>query len=36
MAKAKLTDDVKTYIVLALACFDSPSIASLAVKIASS
>jgi hypothetical protein len=32
MAKAKLADDVKTYIVQALACFDSPSIVSAAVK----
>jgi hypothetical protein len=32
MAKAKLTDEVKTYIVQALACFDSPSTVSAAVK----
>ena len=32
MAKAKLSDEVKTYIVQALACFDSPSIVSAAVK----
>jgi hypothetical protein len=32
MAKARLTDDVKTYIVQALACFDSPSIVAAAVK----
>lgn len=32
MAKAKLTDEVKTYIVQALACFDSPSIVASAVK----
>lgn len=32
MAKAKLSDEVKTYIVQALACFDSPSIAAAAVK----
>ena len=32
MAKAKLTDEVKTYIVQALACFDSPSIVAAAVK----
>ena len=32
MAKAKLSDEVKTYIVQALACFDSPSIVAAAVK----
>lgn len=32
MAKAKLTDEVKTFIVQALACFDSPSFVSAAVK----
>ncbi|QHG70171.1 DUF2280 domain-containing protein [Ensifer adhaerens] len=32
MAKAKLSDEVKTYIVQALACFDSPSVVSGAVK----
>jgi len=32
MAKAKLTDEVKTYIVQALAYFDSPSIVAAAVK----
>ncbi|QIG70390.1 DUF2280 domain-containing protein [Rhizobium phage RHph_N28_2] len=32
MAKAKLTDEVKTYIVQALGCFDSPSIVASAVK----
>lgn len=32
MAKSKLTDEVKTHIVQALACFDSPSIVSAAVK----
>jgi hypothetical protein len=32
MAKAKLTDEVKTYIVQALACFDSPSVVAAAVK----
>ncbi|KQV31254.1 DUF2280 domain-containing protein [Rhizobium sp. Root1204] len=32
MAKAKLSDEVKTYIVQALACFDSASIVSTAVK----
>ncbi|MEY9719776.1 hypothetical protein ABIA22_002266 [Sinorhizobium fredii] len=32
MAKAKLSDEVKTYIVQALACFDSPSVVSAAVK----
>ncbi|MHC2215539.1 DUF2280 domain-containing protein [Rhizobium leguminosarum] len=32
MAKAKLTDEVKTYIVQALACFDTPSIVASAVK----
>ena len=32
MAKAKLSDEVKTYIVQALACFDSPSIVASAVK----
>ncbi|MBY5750796.1 DUF2280 domain-containing protein [Rhizobium leguminosarum] len=32
MAKAKLTDEVKTHIVQALACFDSPSIVASAVK----
>ncbi|MDP9590594.1 UNVERIFIED_ORG: hypothetical protein J2W19_003158 [Shinella zoogloeoides] len=32
MAKAKLTDEVKTYIVQALACFDAPSIVAAAVK----
>ena len=33
MAKAILTDEVKTYIVQALACFDSPSVVAKAVKI---
>lgn len=32
MAKAKLSDEVKRYIVQALACFDSPSIVAAAVK----
>ncbi|WP_234907507.1 DUF2280 domain-containing protein [Rhizobium rhizogenes] len=32
MAKAKLSDEVKTYIVQALACFDSPSIVAVSVK----
>ncbi|KKZ89052.1 DUF2280 domain-containing protein [Rhizobium phaseoli] len=32
MAKAKLPDEVKTYIVQALACFDSPSVVAAAVK----
>jgi hypothetical protein len=32
MAKAKLSDEVKTYIVQALACFDSPSIVAASVK----
>ncbi|TAV48432.1 DUF2280 domain-containing protein [Rhizobium leguminosarum] len=32
MAKAKLSDEVKTYIVQALACFDSPSIVATSVK----
>lgn len=32
MAKAKLSDEVKTFIVQALACFDSPSVVSAAVK----
>lgn len=32
MAKAKLSDEVKTFIVQALACFDSPSIVAAAVK----
>lgn len=32
MAKAKLSDEVKTYIVQALACFDSPSVVAKAVK----
>lgn len=32
MAKAKLSDEVKTFIVQALACFDSPSAVSKAVK----
>ncbi|MDG4675859.1 DUF2280 domain-containing protein [Shinella sp. 838] len=32
MAKAKLSDEIKTYIVQALACFDSPSIVAAAVK----
>ena len=32
MAKAKLSDEVKTFIVQALACFDSPSVAAAAVK----
>ncbi|CAD7023199.1 hypothetical protein REJC140_00126 [Pseudorhizobium endolithicum] len=32
MAKTKLTDEVKTYIVQALACFDSPSIVAGSVK----
>jgi hypothetical protein len=32
MAKAKLSDEVKTYIVQALACFDAPSIVAAAVK----
>lgn len=32
MAKAKLSDAIKTYIVQALACFDSPSVVAAAVK----
>jgi hypothetical protein len=32
MAKAKLSDEVKTFIVQALACFDSPSIVAANVK----
>lgn len=32
MAKPKLNDEVKTYIVQALACFDSPSVVAAAVK----
>jgi hypothetical protein len=32
MAKAKLSDEVKTFIVQSLACFDSPSTVSKAVK----
>lgn len=32
MANTKLTDPVKTYIVQALACFDSPSIVAASVK----
>ena len=32
MAKAKLSDGVKTYIVQALACFDTPSVVAAAVK----
>lgn len=32
MAKAKLSNEVKTYIVQALACFDSPSVVAAAVK----
>ncbi|BAB53653.1 DUF2280 domain-containing protein [Mesorhizobium japonicum] len=32
MAKAKLSDEVKTYIVQALACFDSPSTVAASVK----
>lgn len=32
MAKAKLSDEVKTFIVQALACFDSPSTVAKAVK----
>lgn len=32
MAKAKLSDEVKTFIVQALACFDSPSIVAASVK----
>jgi len=32
MGKAKLSDEVKTYIVQALACFDSPSIVATSVK----
>ncbi|ACI55707.1 conserved hypothetical protein [Rhizobium leguminosarum bv. trifolii WSM2304] len=32
MAKAKLSDEVKTYVVQALACFDAPSIVAAAVK----
>lgn len=32
MAKAKLSDEIKTYIVQALACFDSPSTVAAAVK----
>ncbi|MCO4316331.1 DUF2280 domain-containing protein [Phyllobacterium sp. 21LDTY02-6] len=32
MAKAKLSDEVKTYIVQAVACFDSPSVVAAAVK----
>lgn len=32
MAKAKLSDQVKTFIVQALACFDSPSVVAASVK----
>ncbi|TBB27324.1 DUF2280 domain-containing protein [Rhizobium ruizarguesonis] len=32
MGKAKLSDEVKTYVVQALACFDSPSIVAASVK----
>ena len=32
MAQAKLTDEVKTFIVQGLACFDSPSVVAKAVK----
>lgn len=32
MAKAKLNDEVKTFIVQSLACFDSPSVVEAAVK----
>lgn len=32
MAKAKLSDEVKTFIVQALACFDSPSVVAASVK----
>lgn len=32
MAKAKLSDELKTYIVQALACFDSPSVVAASVK----
>lgn len=32
MAKAKLSDPIKTYIVQALACFDTPSIVAAAVR----
>ncbi|MDX0445006.1 DUF2280 domain-containing protein [Sinorhizobium medicae] len=32
MAKAQLSDEVKTYIVQALACCDSPSVVAAAVK----
>ncbi len=32
MAKAKLSDEAKTFIVQALACFDSPSVVAAAVK----
>lgn len=32
MAEGKLTDEVKTYVVQALACFDSPSVVAKAVK----
>lgn len=32
MAKAKLSDEVKTFIVQSLACFDSPSVVAKAVK----
>ncbi|TPN26612.1 DUF2280 domain-containing protein [Mesorhizobium sp. B2-3-3] len=32
MSKAKLSDEVKTYIVQALACFDSPSTVAASVK----
>lgn len=33
MAKGKLTDEVKTFIVQSLACFDSPSVVVAAVKV---
>lgn len=32
MGKAKLSDEIKTYVVQALACFDSPSIVAASVK----
>ena len=32
MAKGKLTDEVRTFIVQSLACFDTPSVVALAVK----
>ena len=32
MAEGKLTDEVKTYIVQALACFDAPTVVAKAVK----